>query len=48
VSDLQIGGVSGRSASIALAYPGGGPGLQAALVSRGLTLEYINGFWVLR
>ncbi len=48
VSDLQIGGVSGRSASIALAYPGGGPGLQAALLSRGLTLENINGFWVLR
>lgn len=48
VSDLQIGGVSGRSASIALAYPGGGPALQAALTSRGLTLENINGFWVLR
>jgi hypothetical protein len=48
VSDLQIGGVSGRSASIALVYPGGGPGLQAALTSRGLTLENINGFWILR
>ncbi len=48
VSELQIGGVSGRSASIALVYPGGGPALQAALSARGLTLENINGFWVMR
>jgi hypothetical protein len=48
VTDLQIGGVSGRSASIALVFPGGGPALQSALAGRGLTLENINGFWVMR
>ena len=48
VSDLQIGGVSGRSASIALVYPGGGPALQSALTGRGLSLENINGFWIMR
>lgn len=48
VRDLQIGSLSGRSARIALRYPGGGPALQAALQSRGLSLENINGFWILR
>lgn len=48
VSNMQIGSLSGRSASIELSYPGGGNALQAALSSRGLTLENINGFWVLR
>lgn len=48
VSELQIGGVSGRSASIALVYPGGGPALQSALTGRGLSLENINGFWIMR
>jgi hypothetical protein len=48
VTDLRIGGVTGRSASIALVYPGGGPALQAAIGPRGLSLENINGFWVLR
>lgn len=48
VRNMQIGSLSGRSASIALSYPGGGAALQAALGSRGLTLENINGFWVLR
>ncbi len=48
VSDMQIGGLSGRSATIALRYPGGGSALQAALQTRGVTLENINGFWILR
>lgn len=48
VRNMQIGSLSGRSASIALSYPGGGAALQAALGPRGLTLENINGFWVLR
>ena len=48
VRNMQVGSLSGRSASIALSYPGGGAALQAALGPRGLTLENINGFWELR
>lgn len=48
VRNMQIGSLSGRSARIALSYPGGGTALQAALGPRGLTLENINGFWILR
>ena len=48
VRNLQIGSLSGRSASISLSYPGGGNALQAALGSQGITLENINGFWILR
>ena len=39
VRNLQVGSLSGRSASIALSYPGGGEALQAALGSQELTLE---------
>ena len=48
VRNMQIGSLSGRSARIALSYPGGGAALQGALGTRGLTLENINGFWILR
>jgi len=48
VRNLQVGGLSGRSATLELNYPGGGQALQAALNPRGLTLENINGFWILR
>lgn len=48
VRDVQIGGISGRSATIALRFPGGGPSLQAALQSQGFYLENINGFWIMR
>lgn len=48
IRNIQIGSLSGRSASIDLSYPGGGEALQAALGTRGLTLENINGFWILR
>ena len=48
VRDLQIGGLAGRSATIALRFPGGGAALQTALRSRGISLENINGFWILR
>ncbi len=48
VRNLQIGSLSGRSARIALSYHGGGTALQAALRTKGLTLENINGFWILR
>jgi hypothetical protein len=48
IRNMQIGSLSGRSASIELSYPGGGTALQTALANSGLTLENINGFWVLR
>ncbi len=48
VRNMQVGSLSGRSASIALSFPGGGDALRGALVPRGLTLESINGFWILR
>jgi hypothetical protein len=48
VRNMQIGSLSGRSASVALSFPGGGEALQTALGRQGLVLENINGFWVLR
>ena len=48
VRDLQIGGISGRRAQVALRYPGGAPALSSALASQGVVLENVNGFWILR
>jgi Uncharacterized protein conserved in bacteria (DUF2066) len=48
VRNMQIGSLSGRSASVALSFPGGGEALQTALGRQGLVLENINGFWILR
>jgi len=48
VSNLQIGSLSGRSASVSLSFPGGGEALQAALGRQGGVLENINGFWIMR
>jgi len=48
VRNMKVGSLSGRSASVSLVFPGGGEALQAAVGPRGLTLENINGFWILR
>ena len=48
VRDLQIGGIAGRRAQVALRYPGGAAGLQAALRAQGITLENFNGYWIMR
>jgi Uncharacterized protein conserved in bacteria (DUF2066) len=48
VTDLRIGGQTARSASLALRFPGGGQALSSTLAAQGLTLEFVNGAWVLR
>jgi len=48
VSSLQVGGLSARGATVALRYPGGGEALRGALQSRGLTLAFSNGTWVIQ
>lgn len=48
VSDFSVGGVSSRSADIALRYPGGGGALATALSDVGVELRGSNGTWVAR
>ena len=48
VDDVRIGAVSARNAEVSLRYPGGGPTLANALVSRGLSLRNDGDTWLLR
>ena len=47
VSDVDVQGLSGRGARIALRYPGGGQALAEALTAHGLVLRNAGGGWVL-
>lgn len=48
VSEFDVGGLSGRSASAALRFPGGGQAFADALVTQGLSAMPANGVWVVR
>lgn len=48
VEDLQFGGQSGRTAEVALRFPGGGGQLADSLVSQGLNMRENGGTWLLR
>jgi Uncharacterized protein conserved in bacteria (DUF2066) len=48
VEDIQYAGVSGRTADIALRFPGGGEGLADSLASVGLNMRNVGGTWVVR
>jgi hypothetical protein len=46
VESLQVGGLSVRSADVALRYPGGGDRLAEALASKGIHLQNMGGAWL--
>jgi hypothetical protein len=48
VSDFSVGGISARSADVALRYPGGGQALAAALAGGGVDLRGSGGAWYAR
>lgn len=48
VEDYDVAGLSTRSASVALRFPGGGAQLSRALALEGLELENLSGAWVAR
>jgi hypothetical protein len=48
VSDFVVGGLSSRSADVALRYPGGGGALSAALSQVGIELRPNGGAWLAR
>ena len=48
VADFTVGGLSGRSADVALRYPGGGPALSEALAAQGVELRGSGGAWIAR
>jgi hypothetical protein len=48
VEDIQYAGVTGRTADIALRFPGGGDGLADSLAAVGLNMRNLNGTWVVR
>jgi Uncharacterized protein conserved in bacteria (DUF2066) len=48
VEDLQVAGQSGRSADIAVRFPGGGTQLANSLASQGLDIREVGGAWVVR
>lgn len=48
VDDLQVAGQSGRSAEIAVRFPGGGSQLANSLVSQGLDVREAGGAWIVR
>lgn len=48
VDDVQVAGQSGRSADLAVRFPGGGAQLANSLVSQGLNVREIGGTWVVR
>ncbi len=48
VEDFQIAGQSGRTAEIAVRFPGGGAQLADSLVSQGMDMREIGGTWVVR
>ncbi len=48
VSDFVVGGISSRSADVALRYPGGGGALSSALSAVGIELRSNGGAWMAR
>lgn len=48
VEDYDVAGLSTRSATVALRFPGGGTQLRRALALEGLELESAGGTWVVR
>ena len=48
VSDFVVGGISARSADVALRYPGGGGAMSAALGAVGIELRSTGGAWLAR
>lgn len=48
VSDFVVGGISARSADVALRYPGGGGALSPALDAVGIELRSTGGAWLAR
>jgi hypothetical protein len=48
VSDYVVAGLSGRSATVALRYPGGGGALASALATQGVDMRPVNGAWLVR
>ncbi len=48
VDDLQVAGQSGRSAEIAVRFPGGGSQLADSLASQGLDVREVGGTWIVR
>jgi Uncharacterized protein conserved in bacteria (DUF2066) len=48
VEDIQYAGVSGRTADIALRFPGGGEGLSESLAAVGLNMRNVGGTWVVK
>jgi Uncharacterized protein conserved in bacteria (DUF2066) len=48
VEDLQIAGQSGRTADVAVRFPGGGVQLANSLASQGLDIREMGGTWVVR
>jgi hypothetical protein len=48
VADYVVAGLSARSATVALRYPGGGGALASALMTQGVDVRPVNGMWVAR
>lgn len=48
IDDVRIGTVSSTWADVSVRYPGGGPGLAAALAPYGLSLSAVGQTWSLR
>lgn len=48
VDDVRVGTVSADSADVSLSYPGGGPGLAAALARHGVRMSNAGGVWAVR
>lgn len=48
VQDVDVAGLSARSARVSLRYPGGPERLAAALAQQGLNLRNVSGSWVLQ
>lgn len=48
IESVVIGGLSSRSADVALRYPGGGQALASALAPQGVELRSLGGAWVVR
>jgi Uncharacterized protein conserved in bacteria (DUF2066) len=48
VEDIRYAGVSGKTADIALRFPGGGEGLAESLAAVGLNMRNVGGTWVIR
>lgn len=48
VADFSVGGLSSRSAEVALRYPGGGNQLANALASQSIELRNAGGTWIAR